>query len=64
MHQRKDLQQEGGHHGGAQVWTPVHKNHAPAASPEGGNAGAWGWGPETAGPPGKAQVVRTLPYLP
>jgi len=46
-----------------QVWTRVYKDHAPAASPMGESADAWGWGPETAGPPGKSQVVRTLPYL-
>jgi hypothetical protein len=63
MHQRKDLQQGDGHHCGAALWSRLYKNHAPAASPEGENAGAWGWGPETAVPPGKAQVVRTLPYL-
>lgn len=63
MHQRQGLQQGGGQHCGVEVWTRVHKNHAPAASSKDESAGAWGWGPEAAGPPGKTQVVRTLPYL-
>jgi len=35
MHERQDLQRADGQHCGVEVWTPVHKNHAPAASPRG-----------------------------
>jgi hypothetical protein len=37
----------------------LHKNHTPAISPLGGNAGAWDG--RFRDSPGKAQVVKTVP---
>lgn len=50
----QELQQGPGQHCGPEVWSGIHKKTTRRmASPEGGTSGAWGWGPEAAGPPGR-----------